>query len=152
MSSGLLFAGICAALGGMLVAAQGPIYARLSEGLNRDPLLAVFLAFLTATMATGLLVLGLGNWRSLSVSNLVSLPPWVWLGGLLGVCHVVISMLTIPVLGASLFLVLVVAGNLMGGAAYDHMGALGLDRRPLDVTRLFGLALVLAGVFVTTRA
>lgn len=83
MSPGLLLAGIGAVIGGMLVAAQGPIYAKLSEELNRDPLAAVFVAFLTATVATGLLVFGLGNWRSISASNLTSLPPWVWLGGLL---------------------------------------------------------------------
>ncbi len=148
----LILACTFAALGGMLVAAQGPIYARLSEGLSRDPLVAVFLAFLTATGATGLLVFGLGDWRNLSMSNLSLLPGWVWLGGLLGACHVVISMKTIPVLGASLCLVFVIAGNLIGGAVYDQMGAFGLDRQPLTVTRLIGLGLVLAGVVVTVRS
>lgn len=152
MSPGLLLAGIGAVIGGMLVAAQGPIYAKLSEELNRDPLAAVFLAFLTATVATGLLVFGLGNWRSISASNLTSLPPWVWLGGLLGACHVVISMQAIPLTGVAAFLVLVIAGNLIGAAVYDHVGAFGLTARPFSSTRLMGLVLVVVGVLVTVRA
>jgi transporter family-2 protein len=137
-------------IGGMLVAAQGPIYARLSEGLNGDSLAAVFLAFLSATVVTGLLVLGVGNWRS--ISGLARLPYWVWLGGLLGACHVVISMHAIPLVGISMFLVLVISGNLIGSAIYDHFGAFGLVSRPFNVLRLAGLVIVLVGVLVTLRA
>lgn len=136
----------------MLVAAQGPIYARLSEGLNRDPLASVFIAFLSATLVTGLLAVVLGNWRSLSAAGLAALPAWVWLGGLFGACHVVISMRVIPLVGVSAFLVLVIAGNLIGAAIYDHFGALGLVSRPFTALRLGGLTLVLIGVLVTTRA
>ena len=64
MTAGLILAGMSAVIGGMLVAAQGPICARLSEELNRDSLAAVFLAFLIATVAARLLVVRLGSWRS----------------------------------------------------------------------------------------
>ena len=87
----LIFAAM-AFVGGMLVAAQGPIYARLSAGLNRDYLLAVFLAFSTAAVLTGALALLSGSFRSLSVATLSHLPLWVWLGGVFGAIHVVISM------------------------------------------------------------
>jgi len=139
-------------MGGMLVAAQGPIYARLSEGLNRDPLTAVFLAFLSATLATGTLVLLLGNWRSLSSVALATLPPWVWIGGLLGVCQVVISMRAIPLLGVSAFLVLVIAGNLVAATVYDHFGMLGLVPRPVTVSRLLSLVIVIVGALFVARA
>lgn len=152
MSASLLLAGMSAVIGGMLVAAQGPIYARLSEELNRDPLAAVFVAFLTAAMATGLLVVGFGSWRSISLPALASLPSWVWLGGLLGACHVVISMQAIPVTGVAAFLVLVIAGNLIGASIYDHFGAFGVTERPFGAGRLTGLMLVLIGVLVSVRA
>ena len=64
MPAGLILAGMSAVIGGMLVAAQGPICARLSEELNRDSLAAVFLAFLIATVAARLVV-RLGSWRSI---------------------------------------------------------------------------------------
>jgi len=120
----------------MLVAAQGPIYARLSEGLRGDSLAAVFLSFLSATLVTGLLVVGAGNWRT--ISGVANLPPWVWLGGLLGACHVVISMHAIPLVGISAFLVLVISGNLIGAAIYDHFGVFGLAPRPFTASRLAG--------------
>lgn len=71
--------------------------------------------------------------------------------GLFGAVHVVISMQTIPLLGATLFLVLVVTGNLLGGALYDHIGALGLSERPFSVSKAIGLALVVAGVSIVAR-
>ncbi|MFN7751760.1 MAG: DMT family transporter [Pseudomonadota bacterium] len=152
MSAGLLLAGVSAVVGGMLVAAQGPIYARLSKDLNRDTLAAVFVAFSTATLATGLLTVGSGSWRSISLPALAALPAWVWLGGLLGACHVVISMHTIPVVGVTAFLVLVIVGNLVGASIYDHLGAFGLAERPFGMVRLLGLLLVLVGVLVVVRA
>lgn len=60
-------------VGGMLVAAQGPIYARLSESLNQNYLLAVFLAFATASAVTGLLAAFAGSFRDMSVGTLLSL-------------------------------------------------------------------------------
>ena len=152
MLSRPIFAGIGAPIGGMLVAAQGPIYARLSEGLNRDPLTAVFLAFLSATFATGILVVAGGNWRSLSIAGLATLPPWVWFGGILGVCQVVISMRAIPLLGVSAFMVLVISGNLIGAAFYDHLGVFGLVPRSFNSLRLAGITIVIVGALLTARS
>lgn len=147
----LIFAAM-AFVGGMLVAAQGPIYARLSAGLNRDYLLAVFLAFSTAAVLTGALALLSGSFRSLSVATLSHLPLWVWLGGVFGAIHVVISMQSIPALGVTLFLVIVVTGNLVGAAMYDHFGAMGLEVRSFSFAKGLGLLLVVAGIGIAVRA
>ncbi|PWJ21599.1 DMT family transporter [Jannaschia seohaensis] len=152
MQATLFVSAALAVLGGMLVAAQGPIYARFSLGLGRDHLLAVFLAFATATLVTGLFAFVSGSLRALTVVTVLSLPWWVWLGGLLGVVHVVISMQTIPMLGATLFLVLVITGSLLGGALYDHFGAIGLAERPFSTTKAFGLAMVIVGVSIVASA
>ncbi len=92
----MVLAGFSAAIDGILVATQGPIHARPSEALNRDPLVAAFLAFLSATLVTGLLILHMGEWRSLSFAGPAKLLSWVWLGGLVGAHHVVIPMRAIP--------------------------------------------------------
>ena len=149
--SSLIFA-VLAFVGGMLVAAQGPIYARLSAGLNRDFLLAVFLAFSTAAALTGVLALLSGSFRNLTVTTLTHLPLWVWLGGMFGAIHVVISMQSIPALGVTLFLVIVVTGNLVGAAIYDHFGAMGLEIRSFSLMKGIGLLLVIAGVGIVVRA
>ncbi|MDU8914100.1 DMT family transporter [Aestuariicoccus sp. MJ-SS9] len=152
MSATLLTFAALAFIGGMLVAAQGPIYARLSEGLGRDPLLAVFLAFATAALVTGAMAFVAGSFRNLTVGTLGGLPLWVWLGGVFGAVHVVISMQSIPVLGVTAFLVIVVTGNLFGAALYDHLGAMGLAARPFSLAKALGLLLVILGVCIVARA
>ena len=152
MQVAVLIFGVLAFLGGMLVAAQGPIYARLVEGLGRNYLLAVFLAFAVAALVTGIIALVTGSLRGLSAATLSGLPIWVWLGGMFGAIHVVISMQSIPVLGVTLFLVIVVTGNLVGAALYDHVGAMGLTERPFSLTKAFGLALIVLGVGIVARA
>ena len=139
---------VLAFVGGMLVAAQGPIYARLSEGLDRNTLVAVFLAYGTAALLTGTMALATGGFRGVSATSIVDLPPWVWLGGLFGALHVVIAIQSVPVLGLTLFLVIVTIGSLFGGALYDHLGILGLVERPITLLKLAGLALVTFGVAV----
>lgn len=139
-------------LGGMLVAAQGPIYARLAAGLHRDYLLAVFLAFSTAAVLTGTLAILSGSFRNLTVATLTHLPLWVWLGGMFGAMQVVISMQSIPALGVTLFLVIVITGNLVGAVLYDHLGVMGLEVRSFSLMKGLGLLLVVAGVGIVVRS
>ena len=65
----LLLFGALAFLGGMLVAAHGPIYARLSEGMGRNSHLAVFLAFATAALVKGVIAVVTGSFRGLNHSD-----------------------------------------------------------------------------------
>ncbi len=147
----VLIYSLLAVLGGVLVAAQGPIYARLAEGLGRDYLLSVFLAFLSAALVSGLLTLASGSFRTLTFEALGQLPRWVWLGGMIGAMHVVISMQSIPVLGVTVFLVLVVTGNLVGAAIFDHFEAFGLKERPFTLATGLGMGLVILGVAVLAK-
>lgn len=151
MPTPLVLFSCLAFVGGMLVAAQGPIYARLSEGLGKDYLLAVFLAFATAACVTGVMALTAGSFRNLTIATFAALPFWVWLGGAFGAVHVVISMQSIPVLGVTLFLVIVVTGNLVGAAIYDHIGAMGVPERSFTSTKAFGLVLVTLGVGIVAK-
>ena len=43
------------------------------------------------------------------------------------------------------------ATALLVGAVLDHFGLLGAAVRPLDLTRLLGLAVVLLGVWLTVK-
>lgn len=142
---------LAAMFGGALIAAQGPIYTRLATGLGQNALAAVFLAFLTATVATGLVLLTTGQHRTITLPGLAGLPLWVWLGGLFGAVHVVISIQAIPLLGASIFMVCVVTGSLLGAAVYDHFGWMGLTRQSVSPLRLAGLSLVILGVYCAAR-
>lgn len=47
---------------------------------------------------------------------------------------------------------IVVTGNLVGAAIYDHFGAMGLEVRSFSRIKGVGLLLVVAGVGVVVRA
>jgi len=147
------FVGLAAAalVGGLLVAAQGPIYARLAAGLANNALAAAFLAFFTATICLALVLVASGAGRP-QPSVIAKLPFWVWLGGLFGAYQVVVSMTAVPQLGATLFIMLVVVGNMLGGALYDQFGMFGLERRPLTVGSLLGIGLAVLGVLIKVRS
>lgn len=79
---------------------------------------------------------------------LKALPWWVVFGGLIGAGVVAGGAAIAPVTGAAIFFVCLVAGQLVGSALVDHIGAFGLPRQPMSVLRFAGLALVLLGVLL----
>ncbi|MBI5289185.1 MAG: DMT family transporter [Chloroflexi bacterium] len=57
-----------------------------------------------------------------------------------------------PRIGIALFVAGVTVGQLGGALAYDHVGAFGLDVHHASVTRVAGLAVVLAGALIVRFA
>jgi len=85
----------------------------------------------------------LGQWRSL---------PWYLLGaGVFGLVVVASISYTIPRVGVAAAITTIVAGQLLVGTILDHCGFLGAAVKSLDATRVIGMAVVLAGVWLTVR-
>lgn len=134
-------------VGGALIAAQGPIYAQMTEHLG-GPLQTATLAFATATLALLMLLLLSGTpWPR--KEDILSIPIWMWAGGLIGVYVVLTSVVAVPRLGVASYLVCVIIGQLGAGYAYDRFGALGMETRDFSTTNLIGLALVALGAGLT---
>jgi transporter family-2 protein len=86
-----------------------------------------------------------------SRDTLSSIPLWAWFGGILGAFYVTISTVVAGELGASSLLALTIAGQLAMALVVDHFGWLGLPENPITVTRLLGVALLGAGVWLIAR-
>lgn len=144
-----LLACLLAALGGVGLASQIGLNVQLRQGLGH-PALAAFVSF-----AVGATVLGV--WALLARvplpagSALAALPPWAWLGGVLGAYYVVTTILIGPKLGAGMFVVLVIAGQLAAALAIDALGGLGGTPQPVTAMRAAGAGLALAGVWLMQR-
>ncbi|SFK64474.1 DMT family transporter [Methylorubrum salsuginis] len=82
---------------------------------------------------------------------LLRTPWWAWTGGLFGAVFIGLAIVLVPQLGAAAFIVLVVAGQMLASVAFDHFGWLGLEQRPLDVSRLLGIFLLIGGVILIRR-
>jgi transporter family-2 protein len=57
-----------------------------------------------------------------------------------------------PILGVALFFVCVVAGQLLGSTLADHFGVFGLQVKPVNMMKLLGLGLVLAGAVLVQNS
>ncbi len=72
--------------------------------------------------------------------------PWIYLtGGCLGVLIVAVSNYAVRTIGAALFAVLLLTGQLVSSAGIDHFGWLSAQRIIMTPAKLFGLALILIG-------
>lgn len=134
---------LLALLAGAIIAAQGPIYTRMTQGLSH-PLNTTLLAFATASVVLVLLHLGTGTALP-KPSQVRALPLWVWIGGVLGICVVLLSIASVPRLGAAGYIVAVIAGQLVASLVFDQVGAFGLAARPVTLQALAGVALMAGG-------
>lgn len=78
-------------------------------------------------------------------------PKWLWLGALLGTFIVFTITFTSPRIGTTATIGLLVAGQLVAGAAIDRYGLFGFERIALTWPRLLGIVLLAAGAALTLR-
>lgn len=131
---------------GILVSLQPPINAAMARTLGSS-VLAGLVSIAISLVLVLFIWLAWGRGEG-DLSQLSALPWWVYIGGVVGAIFVVGSIVSAPILGVALFFVCVVAGQLLFAAVVDHMGAFGVDVRPLNPIKIAGLGLVLIGAFL----
>jgi transporter family-2 protein len=138
--------GIVAGLG---LAAQIAMNSQLRKVLHSANT-AALISFLVGTFA--LIGLLLATRAELpSRDTLATVPLWAWFGGLFGAFYVAISTVVATELGATSLLALALLGQLATALVIDHFGWLGMPEHPITLTRLAGVGLLGAGVWVFTR-
>jgi transporter family-2 protein len=149
MNTGGLLAGVLLAA---LVGAFLPVQAGANGLLGRsmgDAMLATFWSLLTSTVVVGVVLLA--TRPSLpQAAALSKLPLWAWCGGVLGAMYVATATVFAPRLGAAVFIVAVVAGQLVSSLVLDGRGWFGYSMRDIGVGRLVGVALVAIGCALVT--
>ena len=136
-------------LAGAATALQGPTNARLVTAVG-SPLNAAFVSFAVGTVALGLLALVLQTRPD--VGAMKALPWWAWMGGLYGCAFVISAAWGVPRLGVATTITVMIAGQLLLSLALDHFGALGVEKQPLSLGRIAGVALVIGGVVLVRRS
>ncbi|MFG0329291.1 MAG: DMT family transporter [Phycisphaerales bacterium] len=87
-----------------------------------------------------------------SLAALRAAPWWALTGGACGATIVLTMLIAAPKLGAALLIGCFVTGELIASVGLDHFGAVGYPARPASLTRLLGLALLIAGVLLVERS
>jgi uncharacterized membrane protein YdcZ (DUF606 family) len=133
---------------GGLVALQPPANAALAEHIG--DLTAAFVSILISAAIIGLLLVAFGHPGRLS--GLGSFRLEHALGGIAGAAVVTISLVAVRPLGAGGVAALLVAAQLIVSVAADGLRWFGLHHVALGTGRVLGIALVIGGTLLITRA
>src|SRR5512145_2649070 len=131
--------------GGVAVGLQSPMASMITQRLGIFE--SVFIVHVGGALIAlvPMLIYGskLSQWRSV---------PWYALGaGIFGLVVIAAISYMIPRVGVAASITAIVAGQLLVGLFLDHFGLLGAAVRPVDATRIVGIGVVLAGVWLTLK-
>jgi len=140
---------IAAVLVGGLMPFQAGINAELTRFV-RHPFLAAFTSFFIGTAALGL-ILAIHGTSVQDFRRLLEAPPRLFIGGALGALFVASSIYFIPRMGATAMIAALVTGQLLMSLVIDHFGLLNLPVLPITTTRIVGVILLFAGIFLVVR-
>jgi len=132
--------------GGVAVGLQSPMASMLTQRLGVFG--SVFIVHIGGAIIALIPLLfysggKLSQWRSV---------PWyTLLAGVFGLIVIAAISYMIPRVGVAASITTVVAVQLLVGTILDHYGLLGAALKPLDMTRIIGMAVVLFGVWLTVK-
>ncbi len=126
------------------VAVMAVFNARLG-GLLGGPFWAAAAQFIVA-LSTVLLVASATRQPAPITAGLNGAPWWVWTGGMFSATFVVVSTFLTPRLGVAVTLAMIIVGQLTAALVVDHFGLFGGPVVRVSVTRVAGVALLLAGI------
>ena len=132
-------------LGGMAIGVQSPMSSMISQRLGMLESIFIVHAGGALVVLIPILVFGsrLREWRSV---------PWYTLGaGAFGLIVISSMSYMIPRIGIAGALITLLAGQLLVGSLLDHFGWLGVTQRVMDLPRVIGLVVVMAGVWLTVK-
>lgn len=132
-------------IGGAAVGLQSPLAGSMAQRIGGTAS-SLVMHFSGAVFSAILLFLRGGErireWKTL---------PWYMLtAGIFGVILYQTIAVTLPRLGSTMMIVLIIIGQLVLGVIVDHFGLLGVVQRPLDLPRVLGVfALILGGYLIS---
>jgi transporter family-2 protein len=137
---------LTAAAGG-LVAVQAPINSRLGNSVGT--LVAASVSFAIGLGAL-VAIVGIAG-EAGQVGKVAQVPWWGLLGGVLGAAYVATVLVTVRSLGAGGVTAATISGQLTLAVVIDQFGLAGVTRHPITASRVLGLALLAAGVYLVVR-
>jgi transporter family-2 protein len=133
-------------LGGAAVGIQSPIAGAMGQKIGGTASsVVVHLSGLIFSVAL-LLIRGgerIRDWRTL--------PLYMLGAGFFGLVLYQTINITFPRLGGTIMVALIIIGQLTAGMVIDHFGWLGVATRPIDLTRVLGLVILLAGGYLISK-
>ena len=145
----IILSSTLAALAGASVVLQQVLNANLRGALD-SAAWSGFVSYLVGLICMTVFALAVVDpVPSATVASRISL--WAWSGGIFGAIFIGLAIFLVPQLGAATFIALLVSGQMLASIIFDHFGMFGLVQRTVDLPRLLGVALLVAGVVLIRR-
>ena len=133
-------------IGGVAVGIQTPLAGVIGQRVGGTA--SSFIIHLSGMILSGVLLFVRGgekvrDWHTL---------PWYMLGaGIFGVILYQTINITLPRLGSTMMITLIIIGQLVTGIVIDHFGLLGVATRHIDISRVIGIVALLIGGYLIAR-
>ncbi len=132
--------------GGIAASLQGPFNGIMGQRLGN--LESVFITYVGGGILIAVITVFMGGGN---LSGWRSLPWYVFLAGPLGLVIIGSLSYTVPRLGIGAANAVFIATLFIIGAIFDHFGWFGVDRRPLEWTRILGVITLMIGTWLMLR-
>jgi transporter family-2 protein len=136
-------------MAGVAITVQSGINSQLRAQINH-PVMAAFISFLVGTIALAIMLL-FSKSAFPALTQYSEISWYKYMGGLLGVFVVTVTLLSVAEIGAANMFVLIVAGQLVTAVLMDHFGIFGMRANPISLQKILGILLLVCGAWVVNK-
>ncbi len=133
-------------LGGIAVGIQSPIAGAMGQRIGGTA--GSLIIHLSGLLLSGILLTLRGGEN---IRDWHRLPWYMLIAGVFGLILYQTINVTLPRLGSAAMMTLIIVGQLLVGLLVDHFGWFGVTPRPLDLTRIAGVAILLLGGYLIVK-
>ncbi|MEK4745024.1 MULTISPECIES: DMT family transporter [unclassified Bacillus (in: firmicutes)] len=135
-------------MAGMLMAIQIAINGQLGKVLHSSSH-AALVSFFVGTI-TLIIIVGIIDRSYTNIKEPIkqSAPWWIWLGGILGGSYVLINVYLVDQIGNGQTVILTLFGQIIGSLMVEQFGLLNSLKNRVKPIQIFGLIVMIAGVFL----
>lgn len=133
-------------IGGVAVGIQSPMAGAMGQKVGGTA--SSFIVHLSGAILSGVFLFVKGGEK---IRDWHTLPWYMLFAGIFGLILYQTISVTLPRLGSTMMITLVIIGQLLTGMVIDHFGLMGVAVRPIDLSRILGLVVLLAGGYLISR-
>jgi transporter family-2 protein len=133
-------------IGGVAVGIQSPMAGSMGQKVGGTA--SSFIVHLSGAILSGVFLFIKGGEK---IRDWHTLPWYMLFAGIFGLILYQTISVTLPRLGSTMMITLVIIGQLLTGMVIDHFGLMGVAVRPIDLPRILGLVVLLAGGYLISR-
>lgn len=133
-------------IGGAAVGTQSAIVGSMGQKVGGTA--SSFIVHLSGAIFSGLWLFIRGGEK---IKDWQTLPWYMLISGVFGLILYLTISVTLPRLGGTGMVTLVIVGQLLMGMLVDHFGWLNVPVHPISLARVAGMALLLGGAYLISR-